>query len=312
MRALALVVCLAACDAGAKPEPAAKAPEPNKPAVRIPEKQPAATGFNLRFLPADSDVIVHVDVAKLRKSKLWPTYTNDARNLIAPGFAGCTYDPLTQASTVDIGVPITSQLTTFVLRGIDREQAMGCFRSLNGNNPVKATFDGDYITWTSTQAVRVGTFVDDHTLVVQSSKAPTKQTLKSAIDAGTPLAQSNELAVVMGRAKTSAAITAISRPGSEAVSKSMAQTGVKLSFFYGSIDLGDQLTLLYAMDLGTTDEAAQTVKMMKAQMDAPAVKQMFDRFETTSQDKTVSLEVVLGETKLASLAGMFRGMLTAN
>jgi len=315
MRALPWILCLAAaCDAGAKPEPAKAPVEAKKPAAPIPDRRPAAfDGFKLAYLPADSDVVVHVDVSMLRKSKLWATYASDVGKMIAPGFAGCNASPIDQVSSVDIGIPIDSKLTTFVVRGIDRDKALACFRDKNNSKTVaKGTFDGDYVTLTGATKTRVLRFVDDHTLVMQEAKAPGTQTLQSTIDAGTPLAQNRELAAAISRVKTSSAVTLVSRPGSEAVRKSMSQTGMKLSFLYASIDLTDQFALRYAMDLGTADEAAQTVKMIKAQMDSPSVKQMFDRFETASQDKTVTLEVVLGETKLASLAGMLRGLVASD
>ncbi|HSD89801.1 MAG TPA: hypothetical protein VLB44_19855, partial [Kofleriaceae bacterium] len=90
MRTLALLLCLAACDAGAKPEPT-PAPPPAKPAA--PVKPPnAIAGADLTYLPADSDVLLHIDVAALRRSKLWPTYARDVAKLIAPGFGDCGDD----------------------------------------------------------------------------------------------------------------------------------------------------------------------------------------------------------------------------
>jgi hypothetical protein len=171
------------------------------------------------------------------------------------------------------------------------------------------------VTLTSTEllkSVRVLTFVDDHTLVVVRSKdqaqAPTKQTLQQVLAGGAPLRNNAQLAGVLSRTKISAGFVAVSRPQSEAIRKSIAQTGVAPAYFYGSIDLAERFDLHYAMDMRSPDDATQVANMMKGQLGSAQIKSMFDRIEVGAQDKTVTLDVTLGETKLASLAGMLRGL----
>jgi hypothetical protein len=311
MRALASIVCLvAACDAGVKPEPAAKA----VPKSTAPEKQPVAVaGFDLTYLPADTDVVVHVDVAKLRQSKMWATYSKDVGKMIAPGFGDCTFDPLSTASTVDIGIAVESKPNVFVIRGIDHHAATACFNSLKGEEGrSKATYDGELITVTSALgAKRLMTFVDKQTLVMRTTKGP-EQGLQQVVQQGAPLAKDAQFVAAVARANSSAAIVAVSRPGSEALAKQMKQSGTHLSFFYGSLNLTDRLEVMYAMDVETASEAKTLVDTMKSQLDNQSVKQMFDRLEARVQDKTVTLEIVMNEQKLANMAGMFRGLIPAS
>jgi hypothetical protein len=49
--------------------------------------------------------------------------------------------------------------------------------------------------------------------------------------------------------------------------------------------------------------------MMKSQIKSPQVTAMFDRLDVNSQDRTITLDLALGETKLASLMSLMRGML---
>jgi hypothetical protein len=309
VRTLALLLCLAACDAGAKPEPT-PAPAPARPSV--PAKPPATAGADLTYLPADSDVLLHIDVAALRRSKLWTTYTRDVANLVAPGFAACDYDPLSQVATVDIGVPIATKLNVSVFRGLDRDKALACFRGLKADSNQTATFDGDFVTLTSkTGAIHVLTFVDAHTMVMQGSTQPTKQTLQQALQLGAdaPLRKNASFVAALNKTKRSAAMTIVSRPGSEAMAAQMKAAGLQLSYFYGSLDLTDQLVVQYAMVVASASQATQMATMMRSQVQSPQVKQMFDRLEARAQDDTVTLDVAMSEPKLASLAGMVRGMI---
>jgi len=305
-----LLLCLAACDAGAKPEPT-PAPRPANPAA--PAKQPiAVAGADLTYLPADSDVLLHIDVAALRRSKLWPAYARDVAKLVAPGFADCGDDPLSQVSTVDIGIPIATELDVFVFRGLDRDKTLTCLRGLTSESNQTATFDGDFVTLTSKSgAIRILTFVDDHTMVMQgSTKQPTKQTLQQALRLGAdaPLRQSAPFVAALNKARRSA-VTLVSRPGSEAVAAKVKQTGVQLSYFYGGLDLTDRLALQYVMVVASADSATALATMMRSQLQSPQVKQMFDRVDARAQADTVTLDVEMSEQKLASLAGMVRGML---
>jgi hypothetical protein len=308
VRALACILCLAACDAGAKPEPPHTQP-PAKQKLAIPPKQPANTSaFNLTYLPADSDVLVHVDVAKLRQSKLWPSYSHDAAKLLVAGFSNCDYDPMTEIASVDVGVPIASGLSVFVIRGIDRKKSLECFHRIE-KEPDRSMFDGDFFTLTTLRGTRVMKFIDEHTLVVQGTNKPTKQTLEAVIESGTPLANNKEVASALVRSQSLAAVTVISRPGSEALAKQMDPAGVKFKFFYATLDLTDQLAVHYVMDLYSPDQATSLANMMKGQLDNQSVKQLFDQLETHAQENVVMVTARLGETKLANLAGMVRGMI---
>ncbi|HUS27879.1 MAG TPA: hypothetical protein VMZ53_05205, partial [Kofleriaceae bacterium] len=237
---------------------------------------------------------------------------------VAPGFSGCSYDLMSAASTVDIGVAVTRGTNAFVIRGeLLRDAALDCFRKPAGGTGPLATDDHGVVTVTYPDGrIRVVTFVDDHTLVMEDTKAPAKRDakelarhLQEALQAGAPLAKNASYLAAMERMKKQAGVVAVSVPGSEAMAKSMQQMGVKVAFFTGWLDLTDRLQLQYAMELNSADDATQMANMMKGQLSSPSVKQMFDQIDTRAQDKTVTLDLSLNDAKLASLAGMMRGML---
>jgi hypothetical protein len=303
VRTLAWILCLAACDAGEKPAPPA-APQP-APTV----KQPVVVGADLTYLPAESDLMIHIDVTRLRKSKLWPTYAPDLAKLLVPAFASCGDSALGQLATVDIGIVLAAELEVYVFRGLDRDNTLACLRAKSETRTT--TFDGDFVTVTSKNGANsVLTFVDARTMVMQGAKQ-TKQTLQHALQAGAdaPLGKNEQFAAVLNKAGRSAAMTIASRPGSESITAQMAIVGVKVSHLWGTLDAGDRLELHYAMVVGSADEANKLGHTMEGQLHSPQVKQMFDHIGARTQGDTVSLDVVLSEAKLASLVAMLRPMM---
>jgi hypothetical protein len=299
VRTAALICLLVACDAGVKPEPPTPAPAKH-------EEAPAAiVGPNLAYLAADSDMIIHVDVAALRQGKLWPTYESRVANLMLPNF-GCDYAPVREVATVEIGVTIKTGLGVFVVRGIDRNKTLECLHKSSG-----AHFDGDFVTVTHGGATDVLTFVDATTMLLQKGKQPTKATLTQVVhDGNAPLRTDQAYAAAIKRLPPHANVTTVSRPNSEEMQSKWKQMGIQFRYFYGSMDVTEVgLQLQFAMVLGTADQATQLTTLMQAQLKSAQVNQLFDRFEVAANGDTTNMKIGINETKLASLVRMIDGML---
>ena len=200
VRTAALICLLVACDAGVKPEPPTPAPAKEKePAVAI-----AIVGPNLAYLAADSDMIIHVDVAALRQGKLWPTYESRIANWLVPNF-GCDYAPIRDVATAEIGVTIKTGLGVFVVRGIDRNKTLQCLHKSSG-----ARFDGDFVTVTQGGATEILTFVDATTMLMQKGQQPTKATLIQVVhDGNAPLRTDQAFAAAIKRLPPHAGVTTV-------------------------------------------------------------------------------------------------------
>jgi phosphoribosylformylglycinamidine (FGAM) synthase PurS component len=300
VRALVLICLVAACDAGEK--------KPAPPPVKSTNVVTTITGPDLSYLPADSDIVVQVDFKMLRESKLWPTYEADVAKLLVPGFAGCEYKPLATATSAVIGVPIKAKLGVFVIRGVDRDKALTCLHT-RAAGPWVARFDRGVVTLTRTNAVEVLTFIDATTMVMQYSSTATKDALAEALQGGAPLNHDATFAVALKRLPPKAAVTVASRPGSKDADAEWAKLGVHLQYFFGSMDVRAGLAMQFAMELRTPDEATQLTKMMQAQFASAQVKAMFDRIAATAQGNTATLDIEMGETKLATLVTMVRALM---
>ncbi|MEO8549113.1 MAG: hypothetical protein ABI678_04050 [Kofleriaceae bacterium] len=282
-------MCLvAACDAGEKTEPTlAPIPVAPKPVV--------VDGPNLAYLPADADVVFKIDVARLRKSKLWPLYGQVFERSLVPG-KSCEHS-LDGASTVMVGMTVKHDASVLVFRGIDQQVLLGCLRQAGD-----ATFDGNFATVKNPNTVDVLTFVDPHTMVVERAKQATRPSLQAH---GAPDAA---LVAALARLPANADIAIASRPGSPDLAEKWSAIGSHLEALTGTIVSADELKLELAMVLRTHDEAERLATQAKAQL--KSAMSMFDRVDAIAQDRTVTIDIALGEPKLKSLVAMLGGMIS--
>jgi len=288
VRTIALTCLLVACDAGVKTEPPAPSPVAPKPVA------PKPAGPDLTYLPANVDVVFKIDVALLRESKLWPLYNQLVERSLVPG-KPCEH-PLDDVSTVMVGMAVKSEASVLVFRGIDQQKLLACL-----HQPGAATFDGGFATVHNTNTVDVLRFVDPHTLVVERAKQATRPSLERDV------AHDKTLVDALAKLPAKAGIAMASRPGSADLAEKWTTVGTHLEALTGTLAGGDELKLELAMVVRTHDEAEQFANMMKAQLKAATT--MFDRIETTAQDRTVTIDIALGEAKLTSLMTMLGGVL---
>lgn len=301
MRALGLLLCFAACDAGVKPAPPPPAPKPPGPKVIV-----TRTDFDLSYLPADSDLVFHFDVKALRAAKLWPAYASRTSKWLMRGLPKCDYDPLSDTTDVMMGVALESQHPVLVFHGIDRDKLMKCLRAAGAGVDPSVTIDGDFVTLSkSTGRSDMLQLVDAHTVVMQLDH-PTKESFAQLV--GSPLLADAAMVAELKRAPSGVAITMVSRPDSKALAKKWA-IGGHVRRVSGTLSLTHRLDAQFVTVLGSAEEAAQLDKAMQGQLENAQVKQMFDRLKARAQGDTITMEVGMTEKQLANLVTMIDGML---
>jgi hypothetical protein len=297
--------CLvAACDAGEKAQPPATPAKlgPNIVATRDPLAE------TLMYLPADTDFVVKVDVAALRRAKLWTTYGERITNAVTLG-VGCS-DALRDVSLVTMGLRIKSELSVIVVRGIDRDKTLQCLRRLKPDSTPTATFDGAFITVNNHHGgFYMVTFADANTLVMQGTKNPSRETMTAVIKNGAPLAQDKALTAAYTAAMQRlqpGAIMIVSRPGSPEVTRVWSQVGAPLDGISGTMRVTDRIDVRVQMDVATAEAATQFANLMKSQL--AATKTFFDHVESTAQGKTVTIDLGLTEEQVKTFSSMVAGM----
>jgi hypothetical protein len=93
----------------------------------------------------------------------------------------------------------------------------------------------------------------------------------------------------------------------KAFDKASSVMGAKPTALFGSLNIGDGLTLDVRARLPSPDAAAQLANMGKTQVQQAAT--MFDKIEVTNDGADVKLAVVLSNQKLQALIAQFGPML---
>ncbi len=281
MRTVALIAYMvAACDAGEKP--ARPAPPPG-PTIEVKRSESPPLFEHLR---GDTDLVMTIDVAALRRSTLWAAYARDVGRLV-PGTTGCAYDPLSDATSIVIGFVAQAELQTVVVRGLDRDKTLACPGIAN-----------DRLS-----------FADATTLVVHHAQGAAREAMPPPLREDTAFVAAFEAA--SKRVQPGAAITIVSRPGSKALASKWSQLGTTLQQIYGSIHVTDRLDLRVSLVLGSLTEATNLASAVQSQRQSPQIKQLFDRFDVIAQGSTMNVELGMTGEKLANMITMVRAMLPA-
>lgn len=279
-----------------------------KPAP-LPTSPPRAVGPDLSdplaLLPADSDLIIRVDVAALRRSPLWTKYGHGFLETVAPSFADCGYDPFSEITTITAGMPLEGELGNFVIRGIDRDKTLHCLHASKAETATSVTFDGDFITLTNKSgSVNMLTFVDAHDAVMQGSKHPTRETLSQALKVGAPLHADADLQALYTKLASNAVVSFVSRPSSPVVPRVMQQQiGAPARYVYATFHVTDHLEMHAAIVLVNAADAAAIVADMQPKI--AAAGDYFGRIEERADGDTVHVDIATTDTQIKALADLF-------
>lgn len=213
-----LVVAVGACDKGKSASGAGGTGSSGASTIA-----PAQGGLSraLAAMPADTDFIVGLDIAQLRKSALWKKYEPmvmaKASGEMSEFKTACGFDPLEKLQGVIIGGKgrMLEQATVFV-RGFDKKSTLECLPKLaekakaDGKNRT-ATIDGDYVELSGegAEAMRF-LFIDDQTVLgmKQNQGSADKATLMAAAAAkdGQGLTGSKTFVSLLDNTKTGSGV----------------------------------------------------------------------------------------------------------
>jgi len=173
-------VIVAGCYRGTAPPP------PPTPAAPPHVQRPAIANRDpLAFLPADSELVAVLDVARLRTSPTWPRFQRIAVQRFQHLTAGCGVDESSELRQVSVGIRNlqTAPSGIVVIRGSHRRRVLEC---LSGRTDLQvAEVDGAIVMDGSTHSV--GVFADPRTLVLEVGPNATPATVRAAIANGAPL-----------------------------------------------------------------------------------------------------------------------------
>ena len=266
---------------------------------------------SLALVPTDSDIVMRVDVAALRRSSVFAKYEKQLLELVAPAFVECGFNPLQQITTITLGIPMASQQGIFVIRGLDRDKTFACLKSSKTDSRTTVAIDGDFITLTNKSgAVNMITFVDATTMVMQGSKNPTKQSLTKALQTGAPLRGNAMVAQIEKQLASGAAMSVIFVPDSKWLKQAMAAQGIDARYGWATLHLTDGMAWKVALVMNNAQEAARFADEVRAQLEQQA--DAFEKREVRADGATILIDLGMTAEQLESIISIVKMMMAGS
>jgi hypothetical protein len=302
VRHLWLIVLLSfACDKGGKPAD-------NAPAAPVADVR---AGFDdpLALVPADSDILIRVDVAAVRTSPWFAKYERLVLEYLFPAFLECEYDPLKEVTTVTVGIPMDSEQGVFVVRGLDRDKTLDCLRSSKATTNTTVAFDGEFVTLTNKSgAVNLLTFPEPKVMVMQGSKNPTKETMNAALKSGAPIRANRMFVALMDKLPPGATLAMVSRPDSKRFTNLLEnRVGARARHMYGTLHVTDRVTAKFVLVLKDPKDAATLEAQMRPQVEAS--KPYMERFDVRAAGDSLTMEFSMTEAQISAMVDMVKSMM---
>ena len=304
---LATAVVAGACTRGevAHPAPAARATPAPPPPPPPTAAAPIAWDRDLAFLPVDSEVVIGLDLAQLRRSPLWDQHAGTMLAKIEGPLdairAACGFDPvatLTGASFggADLG---GAPRGVIVLHGLSRAVVTACVEK--HEHQLAATVDGGVALFATHDGQIAATFVDDTTLVAVMGPAATKQGIKTVL-AGQSALPTSPVFLGLWKLIDHTSSGWLLWNGSSQALATIRSVAPELRVIFGSVRVTDELALDGRVRMNTPAAAATLVQLLTPQVSQ--ARAMFRRFDLTADDVDVHIELQLDADQLANIAAM--------
>ncbi|HEY5951909.1 MAG TPA: hypothetical protein VIV40_40715 [Kofleriaceae bacterium] len=274
---------------------------------------------DLALLPADSEMVMGLNFAQLQQSALWKQFSPKLMEKAASGLAefkaACGFDPIEQIKSVSLGMKGLGGNTpdgAVVIHGLDKGKSMACLDKAKVEAAKKGsdiTVDGDVFTVKDKNGQTTAwTFVSGDTLLGVLGPTASKDTVVAASKGTSALKTSQTFVEMYSKINTKESMWLLINGNAPFMAKA-ASAGIKPKAVFGSINVTDGLTVDMRIRMATPDEATQFVNMMKGQTNNPQVKQMFDKFDVTTDGADAKIAVAMSNQKLQQLIGMVGGMM---
>lgn len=243
---------------------------------------PAKGGLKgaLAMMPKETEIVLGLDFAQLRKSELWKKYEPMLMEKIGKDLeefkAKCGFDPKDKLTGVLMGGTIGAgdmPNATFFVRGFEKGPVLDCLKKAAAEKAGEgktATIDGDYFEMSENgQASLRGLFIDDSTVLIikQGEGMADKATLQAAAAAkeGDGLTSSAAFVKLLDEVKTGSALFMVMN-GNAGV---FAQSPLPFKFkaVFGWVNVGNGLEGETRARMEDADAASALVGMSKMGME---------------------------------------------
>ncbi len=282
----------------------------------------AAMGDVISHFPADTEIVVALNMTSLTGSDIWKKYGDiamkDAKDDLGEFKEACGFDPIASIKSIHLGINSSKDKeVVLIAKGIDRATVTKCVKAIaeKEGEKIEITEEGKF-TFTVSDGEKTGmVWLDDTTVLLVPEKSD-KEFLQARLDGKDSLKDNAAFAALAGKAKQSEPVwfAGALKDGSPAAS-GMGAMGEAPKGFYGSVGVSGgidfNLGLTYA-DEKTATETLNMVKPMLGMAKGPLgpAADLLDKLKmaTSGADLTVALKLTDADIdKLKDSAGSILG-----
>ncbi|MGE0868735.1 MAG: hypothetical protein AB7P03_09240 [Kofleriaceae bacterium] len=292
----------------------------------------AAAGDAISMLPKSSEIVIGLNIGQVAQSPLFKKFIEpqlatkraEISQKIGDFKAKCGFDPVEAVlgGTVVMGVSgvdeNNAEAIIVVTGAPDKAKVMDCIGKVKdeaAKNGSEVTIDGDFVMVKNKDENQgmVATYANPSTMVIATSKNPTKEALQAAIAGTNSLKSSDAFMQYYGKLNTKHTMWMVVN-GKGKMFDQVAAMGGKPQFLYGSINVTDGIAMDFRMRFQTADVATQVAKAVDGQVNM--VRGMaggnIKELKVTSEGDEVKTTVLLTAQNIEALAKQFGGMLGAH
>lgn len=266
-------------------------------------------GGDLALLPAESEVVIGMNLGQVQQSGLWKQFVEprlaaggSQQQMMNEFKAKCGADPMKMVSSVTVGIRGFSDKPSAVavLHGLDKAKLLDCLDKTKADiakNGGEVTRDGDVLLYKSDRSDPVAVlFTSDSTAVAVAGPNASAAAVKAVVAGGSSLKSSAPFLEMYKKLKTTDSIWGL------ASGKVMDRIplGLKVTAAYGSINVTDGLAVDTRLRFDKPEAATQAADMANSQTKA-LVPQYVDKAEATADGTELHVSVAVSGQKLPGL-----------
>jgi hypothetical protein len=269
-------------------------------------------GGDLALLPADSEVVIGVNVGQLQQSGLWKQFFEPklaafgGKQAMDEFKAKCGADPMKTISSITVGVRGFSDKPSVVAvaRGLDKAKLLDCLdkhKDEIAKDGGEVTRDGDVVLFKSDRSQPVAVqFTSDSTAVAVVGSNATAAGVKAVIGGGSSMKSVAPFLEMYKKVKTGDSIWGI------AFGKVLERIpfGLAITAAYGSVNVTDNLAVDTRVRFDKPEAATQAAEMANLQA-KQFTPQYVDKAESTADGNELHTSVAISAQKLPDLIPMF-------
>lgn len=287
----------------------------------------SAAASDLSLLPADSEMVLSINVAQIRNSALWKDVgkqltdkANDDEKLKELKTA-CGVDPVADITSVAIGMKGFSGDNpdgVIIVHGLSKAKLTSdtCFNKLKA----EAEKDGSTITKDGDVYLNKGKepsdnaaamFVGDDTLLITGGTIGTKDGITAIAKGNNGLKSSSAFTDVYKNVDANGSMWLVIN-GNSALFDKAAALGAKPKAVWGTLKVADGVSFDGGARFASADDAKKLADLVNQQINNPMIKGMVDKLEVKADGTDLKGTLEMSRAKLdalkAQLGAMFGGM----